>query len=162
MEAEVHVRRSRGFTLIELLVMLVIIGVFAIIGVRSYLDGFRAGLVRQVTSQLAADLNQARSSVLRYNGDATVSFTDGGTSYTVQFAGPSTTPITRPLPAGLKLSAYTLSSGTKAPTTITYQAPNAEVGDLVGLSFGAVVSSSSTSFTQTVRTLGLTGKVYVR
>jgi prepilin-type N-terminal cleavage/methylation domain-containing protein len=65
-------RARFGFTLIEMLIVLAIIGIIGGIAVSTYIRESRVTTLRQAAIQLQSDLENARSSAIRYNQDASV------------------------------------------------------------------------------------------
>jgi len=89
----------RGFTLIEVLVALAVLAVLLALSTTG-LSQYRKRLaLNQAATQLATDLNRARSQARRTSARQTVSAPNGGTSYTV--SGPGR-PVVKNLPGGVR------------------------------------------------------------
>jgi prepilin-type N-terminal cleavage/methylation domain-containing protein len=147
-----------GFTLIEILIVIAIIGVLLAVGIPNIIRENRVTAVRQVATQLQADLEELRSKSIRFNRNAT--FTFGTNSYTRQVpsseAGGFTSAV-RTIPAGLSVTYVTTS--TPSADTFVYEAPIAQVSPAVrGFQ---VTFNSDPSVQLFVKVIGVTGKAVI-
>jgi prepilin-type N-terminal cleavage/methylation domain-containing protein len=111
-----------GFTLIELLIVMAILGIITAAGVSTYARESRVTLVRQVATQLQADLEDLRSKTIRFSTDATFTL-DSDTQYTLNIPTDGTVEIKiRTIPTNVSLTAVT---GT--PATLSYKSPLSQV-----------------------------------
>ncbi|MFC4638428.1 pilus assembly FimT family protein [Deinococcus hohokamensis] len=137
-------RQQEGFTLLEILVVLAILGIVFGLVLSSMLGFIRSNQLRDAATQVQGDLEQARSSTLRYNRPAQFRVTSAST-YELLINGQRSS---RTVPNAVTLAPLN--------TTVDYTAPY------------SVMSSASQSIvltlgskTRRVRTVGVTGKAVV-
>lgn len=139
---------KKGFSLVELLIVIAIISIIAGVSTPLFLAARDKARVGEVSAQLAADLERARSSSRRGNQNASVSWTSSS-KYSLTVAGKTTE---RTVPTGIVV---TLPS----TTTVEYSAPFGEVTTLMNPSFTIALSGKPDIY-ETVKVFGVTGKVY--
>jgi Tfp pilus assembly protein FimT len=102
--------------------VMAILGIITIAGISTYSRELRVTLVRQVATQLQADLEDLRSKTIRYNNDGTFTL-DSDTQYTLSIPtdGMAQTKI-RTIPTNVSLTAV---AGT--PATVSYKSPFSQV-----------------------------------
>lgn len=141
---------QKGFTIIELLLVCAIIGIVSAVAAPNFLAARNRARVGETASQLAADLQRARSSAQRTNAAASLTWLDK-TQYRTVIDG---TTVTRKLPDKVEITA-------PAGTAITYRAPFGEVDGTVPVTF-TVSLQGRADVTRSVRVIGTTGKVYAQ
>jgi prepilin-type N-terminal cleavage/methylation domain-containing protein len=145
-----------GFTLIEMLIVIAVIGVLLAVGIPNIIRENRITAVRQVATQLQADLEELRSKAIRFNRNAT--FTFGTNSYIRQVPSSETggyTSAIRTVQPGLSV-AYVGDTG---GGTFVYEAPIAQIVPAIR---GFRVSFNSDPSVQLfVKVIGVTGKAVI-
>ncbi len=158
-------RLNQGFTLLELLVVIFVLGVILAFGIGGILREQRVQQLRQVQTQLATDIERARSLARRYsyNYRGTLTIATGVYAFEpVNFAGAVVTGV--PTVSG-KLSASIKIMSTKPPATTSlvfgYTGPFGRLSagaSNVSIQIGYGVGQLKTS----VDLIGVTGQVIRR
>ena len=153
-------RRVRGFTVLELMIVLVVIGIIGAIFSYTLFNSFQSSLVQQGATQLAADLNRAKSLSQRSttNSSVTISATGASNTYTTQWINASTGGIliqTSTLPNGISVSLPSTNGGSNI---VTFSPPFG-TQDAVGEVW--VVSGASRVPPLYVKVIGVTAKVVI-
>jgi Tfp pilus assembly protein FimT len=144
--------------LIEFLIVLAILGVLLAVGIPNIIRENRVNAVRQVATQLQADLEDLRSKAIRFNRNASFAFNDAANSYTLTI--PSSTPPlvtrTRTISPGLDIS---YSGPTISESNFAYEAPLSQITPAIrGFQ---VTFASDPSVRVFVNVIGVTGKAVI-
>lgn len=137
-----------AFTLIELLVVMAILGIITAAGVSTYARESRVTSVRQVVTQLQADLEDLRSKTIRFNSDGKFTL-DSSSQYTLEIptGGAAATKV-RTIPANISV---TVTAGT--PVSFSYLAPFSQVSAV-----SRVYQVEFDDITSFVKVIGVTGR----
>jgi prepilin-type N-terminal cleavage/methylation domain-containing protein len=154
-----HSRASNGYTLIEMLIVLTIVGILlgvGVSGVQNLIRENRVAAVRQAAIQLQADLENIRSSAIRYNTDGSFDSVIGQTySMTVPTGPNAITTRTRTLPSNLTI-VITGATGTNA-FPMVYRAPLSTISAIPR----EIRISTTGGIGIFVRVIGVTGRAVV-
>ena len=141
--------RQQGFTLLELLLVVTIIGVMSAVSISGLRAASDRARVNEAATQLAADLQRARSAAQRYNQNASFKIdTATANSYKLTING---TTSERTLPVGTQLAA-------DSALTVQYSAPFGEIGNAVPSQLKINLANRDTKPLY-IKVLGVTGKV---
>ena len=140
-----------GFSLIELLVVVAVIGIIGAVGTPTLIQARDRARVGEVSAQLEADLDRARSSSRRNNQDARLVWNTNNKGYSVVAGGKT---LERTIPVGVSVSLSGISGN-----TITYTAPFGELSGASNPTF-TVQRTGKADIREQVKALGVTGKVY--
>ncbi len=148
-----RVRAKNGFTLIEMLIVLAIIGIISSVAIINFIRESRVSALRQVAVQLQSDLENARSSSIRFNQDASINIINASSySFTVptdQLVG--SVRQTRTVTRNLAPFGVTYTGG----DDVTYQSPFGQRNSAVPLT---PFVFSIQGITYRVKVIGVTGK----
>ena len=145
--------RDAGFTLIEVIIVTVVLGILFSVIIANVRGEVISNQIRTATSEVALNLERARSAAIRTSKDASLTLSTGGASYDLRTNGVAATDplVTYAVPGGviLKINAST------AAATIKYNAPYGDL-DAIGRT---LTFSKSGGTDQTIYLVGVTGKV---
>lgn len=96
-------RRHMGFTMIELMVTIVVVAILAVLAIPSFVDQLARRRLEGAATDLATDLQFARSQAVSSRGDARLR-TTSTTSYVIDNAAGTVTYKSVSLPAGVTIS----------------------------------------------------------
>lgn len=165
-----HLCMRRGFTLIELLVVVALVAIIAALAAPSFTSFLARKRLEGAASELATDLQYARSEAVQRNAAVTVTF---GTDCYVIHTAATTVACTRTsksiTPAAAELKTMQLLAGTNAAfapqaslTSITFDAVRGMAtfgGVASGTTTGSVLATSSATTGQVRVDLNAVGRV---
>ena len=143
--------RLKGFSVVELLIVIAIIGIIGAVGTPTLIQARDRARVGEVSAQLEADLDRARSSSRRNNQDARLVWNANNKGYSVVIGGKT---LERTIPVGVSVNLSGISGN-----TVTYTAPYGELSGALNPTF-TVQRTGKADVREQVKALGVTGKVY--
>jgi prepilin-type N-terminal cleavage/methylation domain-containing protein len=139
-----------GFTLIELIIVMAVLGIISSLFYWGLLGQYKKAQLQNAVTTFSSDLQKARTTSWRSGQSTTVTLLSGGTGYSFRQGSGTAVPVN--FPDGITATAFPTSA-----STITYTAPFAENSNAIGVVF--TLSIPNTTYTDTVKVFGVTGKV---
>lgn len=157
-----HRRMISGFTLLEMLIVLAVLGILIAAGLTTFAQQARQTLVRQAAVQVQADLEQLRSSAIRFNRNFQFRWSNAALNgYSVDAIDPVTAGAVvsknRLLPDGVKID---VAGSTPTTESVTYVSPLATL-ELTPPVFRVQIPNSSSTNPLFVKIIGVTGRVVI-
>ncbi len=141
-------QKKLAYSLLELLMVMAILGIVGAIGFINLMPSLHRAQLRQVSGQLAIDLEQVRGYTQRLNQNSSITVT--ANNYTVQLGNAAAQ--TKTFPTGISLEKIS------GDYSITYTAPFGEIDANPSLWELHSVRLPDTE-TRKVKIIGVTGKV---
>ena len=151
-----------GFTLLEMLIVLAELGILFAVGLTTFAQQSRQTLIRQAAVQIQADLEQLRSSSIRYNRNFEFRWSNTTLNgYSVDANDPVTAGAVinrnRVLPDGVEID---VAGSTPTTVSISYSSPLAVVTAAPPVFRVRIVNSTSTN-PLFIKIIGVTGRVAI-
>ena len=151
-----------GFTLLEMLIVLAVLGILFAVGLTTFAQQSRQTLIRQAAVQIQADLEQLRSSSIRYNRNFEFRWSNTTLNgYSVDVNDPVTAGAVinrnRVLPDGVKID---VAGSTPTTVSISYSSPLAVVTAAPPV-FRVRIANSTTTNPLFIKIIGVTGRVAI-
>lgn len=152
-----------GFTLLEMLLVLAILGILFAVSFTALTQQARQNLVRQAAIQLQSDLEQLRSSAIRYNNSFRMRWVNTNRAgYSVDVPDPNASgaviPQNRLLPDGVEIDVPPPTPPTNS--VVSYTPPLAVVS-AVDRVFRVRIANSTSANPLFVKIFGVTGRVAI-
>lgn len=145
-----------------MLIVLSVLGILIAAGLTTFAQQSRQTLVRQAAVQVQADLEQLRSSAIRYNRNFAFRWSNTDlNAYSIDVNDPATTGAVvnrdRVLPDGIEID---VTGGTPANVSVTYSSPLAVLTATPPV-FRVRLANSTTTNPLFVKIVGVTGRVAI-
>lgn len=151
--------RNSGYSLLELLVILAVVGILLTILFGSVGTQIQQSKLREAVSQVAADIEKARSASFRSSKSTAIEVANDGRSYTLIFDADARRPVQtekRPLPDGITLSVSYPNNANRIIKKFGYTAP---YGTITATGLRVSLTSVRINNPKTFYLVGVTGKV---
>ena len=151
-----------GFTLLEMLIVLAVLGILFAVGLTTFAQQSRQTLIRQAAVQIQADLEQLRSSSIRYNRDFEFRWANASLNgYSIDVNDPVTAGAVinrnRVLPDGIEID---IAGSTPTTVSISYSSPLAVVTAAPPV-FRVRIANSTSTNPLFIKIIGVTGRVAI-